>query len=61
MTIDQPLVVYPKDESKPVEHSKKNMDNMYERWAAKKNGSTLAGKKISLGDYLNNKNLNNRR
>ena len=55
MTIDQPLVVYPKDESKPVEHSKKNMDDMYERWAAKKNGSTLAGKKISLGDYLNNK------
>ena len=61
MTIDQPLVVYPKDESKPVEHSKRKMDDMYERWAAKKNGSTLAGKKISLGDYLNNKNLNNRR
>ena len=61
MTIDQPLVVYPKDESKPVERSKKNMDDMYERWAAKKNGSTLAGKMISLVYYLNNKNLNNRR
>ena len=55
MTIDQPLVVYPKDDNKPVEHSKKKMDEMYERWVAKKNGSTLTGKKISLGDYLNNK------
>lgn len=62
MTIDQPLVVYPKDDdNKPKEHTQKKMDDFYERWAAKKKGTTLAGKKISLGDYLNNKNLNNRR
>ena len=57
MVADQPIVVYPKtkNECGPKNHTKKEMDDMYERWAAKKNGSTLAGKKISLGDYLNNK------
>ena len=55
MTVDQPLVVYPKDSSTPKKHTKKEMDDMYDRWEAKRNGSTMAGKKISLGDYLNNK------
>ena len=56
MTIDQPLVVYPKDDdNKPKEHTQKKMDDFYERWAAKKKGTTMAGKKISLGDYLSNK------
>ena len=61
MAVDQPLATCPREKDGEKKHSKEEMDDMYERWAAKKNGSTLAGKKISLGDYLNNKNLNNRR
>lgn len=58
MMADQPLVVYPKsDNDKPKEVSQKSMDNLYERWAAKRKetGGIKKGEKISLSDYLNNK------
>lgn len=58
MVADQPLVVYPKakKESGPKKHTKKEMDDLYDRWMEKKkNEGSLVGKKISLADYLNNK------
>lgn len=54
MAIDQPIVVYHDDnEDKP--HTKKNMDDYYDRWLAKRNGESAVGQKISLGDYLRKK------
>lgn len=60
MVIDQPLVVYPKSEKHNADGSKKHtlkeMDDLYDRWAAKKEKEgSIVGKKISLNDYLNNK------
>lgn len=58
MVADQPLVVYPKakKEGGPKTHTKKEMDDLYDRWMEKKkNEENLIGKKISLADYLNNK------
>lgn len=58
MVSDQPLVVYPKTkkESGQKKHTKKEMDDLYDRWMEKKkNEGSLIGKKISLADYLNNK------
>ena len=57
MVADQPLVVYPnsKKEGGPKKHTKKEMDDLYDRWMEKKkNDGSLVGKKISLADYLNN-------
>ena len=58
MVADQPLVVYPKTkkESGPKKHTKKEMDDLYDRWMEKKKKEgSLIDKKISLADYLNNK------
>ena len=58
MVADQPLVVYPKtkNEGGPKKHTKKEMDDLYDRWMEKKKKEeSLIGKKISLTDYLNNK------
>ena len=58
MVADQPLVVYPnaKKEGGTKKHTKKEMDDLYDRWMEKKNNEgSLIGKKISLADYLNNK------
>ena len=58
MVTDQPLVVYPKSkkEGGPKKHTKKEMDDLYDRWMEKKKKEeSLIGKKISLADYLNNK------
>lgn len=58
MVADQPLVVYPntKNEVGPKNHTKKEMDDLYDRWMEKKkNEGSLIGKNISLSDYLNNK------
>ena len=58
MVADQPLVVYPKNEKEggTKNHTKKEMDDLYDRWMEKKkNEGSLIGKKISLADYLNNK------
>ena len=58
MVADKPLVVYPKakKEGGPKKHTKKEMDDLYDRWMEKKkNEGSLVGKKISLADYLNNK------
>ena len=58
MVADRPLVVYPKtkNEGGPKKHTKKEMDDLYDRWIEKKKKEeSLIGKKISLADYLNNK------
>ena len=58
MVSDQPLVVYPKTKKEGVQkkHTKKEMDDLYDRWMEKKKKEgSLIGKKISLADYLNNK------
>lgn len=58
MVADQPLVVYPKTKKEvgQKKHTKKEMDDLYDRWMEKKkNEGSLIGKKISLADYLNNK------
>ena len=58
MVADQPLVVYPKSnrEGGTKKHTKKEMDDLYDRWMEKKKKEeSLIGKKISLADYLNNK------
>lgn len=54
MVADQPMVVYHHDDEKP-KHTKKKMDDFYEKWKAKNNGKSAVGKKISLGEYLRNK------
>lgn len=58
MVSDQPLVVYPKDKNEKKAPTKKRMDDFADRWAAKRNGNTLSGQKIDLGEYLRN-GLNN--
>ena len=58
MVADQPLVVYPKTKNEvgPKNHTKKEMDDLYDRWMEKKKKEgNVVGKKISLADYLNNK------
>ena len=58
MVADQPLVVYQKtkNEGGPKKHTKKEMDDLYDRWMEKKKKEeSIIGKKISLADYLNNK------
>ena len=58
MVADQPIVVYPKTKNEvgPKKHTKKEMDDLYDRWMEKKKKEeSLIGKKISLADYLNNK------
>lgn len=54
MAIDQPLVVY-HDDNEDEPHTKKKMDDYYDRWLAKRNGESAVGQKISLGDYLRKK------
>lgn len=58
MVADQPLVVYPKDDKEKA-HTKRRMDEVADKWAEKHKGKSLAGQKISLGDYLRN-GLNNK-
>lgn len=53
MIIDSPIVVYNHNEDKKKEPTRKKMDDLSARWAAK-NKKSLVGQKISLGDYLNN-------
>ena len=58
MVADQPLVVYPKTKNEvgQKKHTKKEMDDLYDRWMEKKKKEgNIVGKKISLADYLNNK------
>ena len=58
MVADQPLVVYPKTKNEvgTKNHTKKEMDDLYDRWMEKKKKEgNIVGKKISLADYLNNK------
>lgn len=58
MVADQPLVVYPKTKNEVGQknHTKKEMDDLYDRWMEKKKKEgNIVGKKISLADYLNNK------
>ena len=58
MVADQPLVVYPKtkNEGGPKNHTKKEMDDLYDRWMEKKKKEgSLVGEKINLVGYLNNK------
>lgn len=51
MVVDQPLIVYPKDDE--GEHaSKDEMEALTEAWEQKHKKSRV-GEKISLGDYLN--------
>jgi len=54
MAVDQPLIVRPRDESKPKPHSKKEMERIAEEWAKRKESEeSLVGKKINLNDFLN--------
>ena len=60
MVADQPLTVYPKDKKRDkdgnVKHTLKEMDDLYDRWAAKKEKEgSVVGQKINLNDYMNNK------
>ena len=58
MVADQPLFVYPKtkNEGGPKNHTKKEMDDLYDRWMEKKKKEgSLVGEKINLVGYLNNK------
>lgn len=58
MVADQPLTVYPKtkEEGGPKKHTKKEMDDLYDRWMEKKKEEgSVVGKKINLADYMNNK------
>lgn len=48
MVADQPLVLYESDRK----IGKKEMDDLSDRWHAKRKGRTFAGKEISLSDYL---------
>lgn len=48
MIADQPLVLYESDRKV----GRKEMDDLSDRWYKKRNGKTLAGKEVSLGDYL---------
>lgn len=54
MAADQPIVVYHHDDDRP-KHTKKKMDDFYEKWLAKKKGKSAVGEKISLSGYLRNK------
>lgn len=51
MTADVPIIVYNHDKKK--KHTKKDMDALADRWAAL-HKENMAGKKISLNDYMNN-------
>ena len=54
MAVDQPLIVHPRDKSKPKSHSKKEMDKLAEAWRQRKEAEgSLVGKKINLNDFLN--------
>ncbi len=55
MIADQPLMVYPKSKDEENEPTRQNMDDLAERWAAKRKGSTMKGQTVNLADYLNNK------
>ena len=51
MVADQPLVVYPKTkkEGGPKKHTKKEMDDLYDRcMEKKKTAGRIVGKKISI-------------
>lgn len=59
MVSDQPLIVYKKEKKcnadGSVKHTKKEMDDLYDRWAARKAAEgSMAGKKISLSEWLRN-------
>jgi len=55
MVADQPLVVYPKSkDSAPKTPTRKSMDDFADRWRAKRQGKSMAGQKINLGEYLRN-------
>lgn len=54
MAVDQPLVVHPRDKSKPPSVSK--MKRLAEEWVKRKeHEESLVGKKINLNDFLNSK------
>jgi len=54
MAVDQPIIVHPRDTSKPKAHSKKEMDKLAEDWKRRKETEgSLVGKKINLNDFLN--------
>nr|DAG40132.1 MAG TPA: hypothetical protein [Caudoviricetes sp.] len=55
MIADQPLVIYPKSNEEENEPTRQDMDDLAERWAAKRKGSTMKGQEVNLADYLNNK------
>lgn len=60
MVADQPLTVYPKQNKRnkdgSVKHTLKEMDDLYDRWAAKKaKEGSLVGQKIDLNEYMKNK------
>lgn len=59
MVSDQPLIVYKKEKKRnadgSVKHTKKEMDDLYDRWAARKAAEgSMAGKKINLSEWLRN-------
>lgn len=60
MAIDQPMVSYKKRDRRNADGSKKHtlkeMDDLYDRWAARKEKEgSVVGQTINLKDYLNNK------
>lgn len=57
MVLDQPLVVYPKDKDASVSHTKKEADEIYDKWIENKRnrGGYLKGETISLNEYLRTK------
>lgn len=52
MVADQPLVVSNYNDTEKV-HDRDSLDNLSERWKKKHEGKSVVGKKISLGDYIN--------
>lgn len=54
MVADQPLVVSNYNDTEKV-HDRNSLDNLSERWKKKHEGKSVVGKKISLGDYINDR------
>lgn len=60
MVADQPVIVYKKDVKRnadgSVRHTKKEMDELWEKWEKKKakEGSKV-GKRINLGEWMREK------
>lgn len=60
MVADQPLVVYKKRPKTNADgtkkHTLKEMDDLYDRWAAKKEKEgSIVGQKINLNEWMNQK------